>query len=291
MGTYVTCITGVTEKCSDSVQFRTKIKQNNLVMPIQMVPILWIVFFSPFISSELFRGKCPNVSTPPPVLDVTLRYFQAIFVVPKELKPSDSFDFFIAEKDIVTNDQYFFHIDIYRGYIAWQHVLSPCDPQVAIGFNTTDNLFGKVLLIPNVFPPPLCQIDIWSSNAIIMDCAYPDLLIILGCREYNRSHSDLAAWVILEGTNGNFHTKNLEFYNNLTGKLFELAGLNNFHRFELFSGFTHQYLEEREMTSVLDCYPNPCEAGKKKKFNYFNLIWTILGLLVVVLIILALKFI
>lgn len=127
--------------------------------------------------------------------------------------------------------------------------------------------------------PPLCKIDVWSSNAILMDPKYRGLLIVLGCRKYNQSHFDLAAWVILEHEAEYHRGRNLELYNNLSESSFKLGGLTNLHPVKLLSGMVYQNVSP--IDSRTDCYVNSCVKEKREKFNYFNIIWTVFGLLVV----------
>lgn len=258
-----------------------------------MALIVLIVFLIPTISSEMFKGKCPNFSTTPEFdVGINPQLTRAISVVPRESGPSDNFDFFIREQQIVMDDSYDFYVQ--NGYFSWNLARQPCYPQIALQLDTTNYVLGKdKLLISKYMESTLCKSDNnWPWMAILTDPAYPKLYLILGCRELNRTHSDLAIWVLLGGyASDDYKGENVEFYRNHSEHLLASAGLANFTRIRLLTDSDLLYNETIKVRP--DCFPNMCAKAilsSQAKFNYSYIIWSILGLVVVVGIISTIKF-
>lgn len=257
-----------------------------------IVKIILVVNLVPWSFSEIIRGKCPTIVTTQNMVNFTKPNlsvpFTAIFTVPKGT-PSEDFDFYLAEEEVVKDNAYSFHRN--QDFLYWDYTYNGCLYNPAIRFK--DNAYEKgVFLVHGDNSSVLCESNTWIRTVIITDDMYPNVLLVLSCRELNYSHSDLVAWVLLEVNDflGHFTTGNVKFYSNLAGRLFKLSGLN-MSNFKILTLPPDSVLQElRKDNPLSNCYSNICKTKTYiHKFHFLHIIWTICGLFFGAILILAME--
>lgn len=264
-----------------------------------LAKIILLVCVVSSVWSKFFRGSCPIITAP----NVNYSFIGsiAIYTIPME-SPSADFDFYVKDEDILQDNQYFFYN--VEKYLSWNFKINQCPYHPALSFNHTVQVFDKNIFLVEYDIKydnrSVCEIDKWMWNVIIEDPEYPNLLLIMGCIELNSSFHDLAAWVILhrEEHENNFTTESQIFYKNLTKNIFSISGFNSniFESTRLLLG--RNLASERPENSIPNlCYSNVCETNtgifsENVTGNMFiKVVWAVYALIIVLITVLAIKFI
>lgn len=253
----------------------------------------------PLISAELFIGKCPRIAT-----TVGLSFihpdptsFYAASLIPQEVG-HDSFNFYISEDEIFDEYPYVFSVD--KKLVSWNYHEHPC--LLYLGIYRKEGKFGNTFLARDSDNKVVCESDKWTFNAMVAQLPEKDLMLIVGCREVNQTHYDLALWTLLAlfGNRWNEYFAHSKLLNYHTRNLFRHAGLSEIH-FDRLQTLNIPDIRMLNLSTAENplrvCYSDlNCERKPSKSIveNKKNVViswpYIVLGVVCLMVIILAIKY-